>query len=74
MDWLIIALVVVGPLLVIGALMWSASLRGPAAPPGFRKDSGDVPAVIPNEYAYERRLEEERSSNPGNSSPQTTDG
>lgn len=65
MDWLIILLVVGMPLLVIGALAWSASLRGPAAPPGSRKDSGEVPAVIPDEYAYERRLDEERASEPG---------
>lgn len=70
MDWLLIVLVVGGPLLVIGALVWSASLRGPAAPPGMRKDSGEVPAVIPNEYAYERRMEDERASDPGNGGPE----
>jgi hypothetical protein len=62
MDWLIIVIVVAGPLLVFGALIWSASLRGPALRPSPRKDSGEVPAVIPDEYAYEKRLEEERSS------------
>ena len=62
MDWLIILIVVGGPLLVFGALIWSASLRGPALRPSGRKDTGEVPAVIPDEYAYEKRLEEERSS------------
>ena len=62
MDLLLVVLVVGGPLLVIGALVWSASLRGPAMRPTLRGDSGNLPEVIPDEYAYERRMEEERSS------------
>jgi hypothetical protein len=75
MDWLIIVIVVAGPLLVFGALIWSASLRGPAAPPSPRKDSGEVPAVIPGEYSYEQRMEDERrASNPENRPPDVPGG
>lgn len=70
MDALLILLVVGGPLLIVGALVWSASLRGPAMRPSPRKDSGEIPAVIPDEYAYERRMEEQRASDPAQQRPE----
>ena len=64
MDVLIIVLIIALPVLVLAALAWSASLRGPAAPASSRKDAGDVPEEIPGEYAYEQRMEEMRGSQP----------
>jgi hypothetical protein len=63
MDTLVIVLLVVAaPVIVIGALVWSSALRGPAPRPLPRGDSGNVPDAIPDEYSYERRMEEERRS------------
>jgi hypothetical protein len=70
MDALLILLVVGGPLLIIAALVWSASLRGPAMRPSPRKGSGEIPAVLPDEYAYERRMEERRASDPAHERPE----
>ena len=70
MDVLIVVLIVALPVLILVGLAWSASLRGPATSASSRKDAGAVPEEIPDEYSYEQRMEERRSSDPAKPRPE----